>query len=172
MNTQTQDTNREDWLLWQFTDSALPTGGFVASAGLESATQAGHVTNNESLLLFLSSSIDNYAYSSLPFVTDTWWAIDIESPNNENLKDSVNDIEKIMEKIISLDDLYDACTSNYVTKRASKAQGVAMLTLFAKSFANENSKSNMKDFLVEKFKLRVRKEISYGHLPICFGLVT
>ncbi|CAG8654186.1 5283_t:CDS:2, partial [Racocetra persica] len=172
MNVQTQDTNREDWLLWQFTDSALPTGGFVASAGLESATQAGHVTNNESLLLFLSSSIDNYAYSSLPFVTDTWWAIDIESSNNEILKDSVNDIEKIMEKIIGLDDLYDACTSNYVTKRASKAQGVAMLTLFAKSFTNEDSQSNMKDFLVEKFKLRVRKEISYGHLPICFGLVT
>ncbi|CAG8517844.1 21187_t:CDS:2 [Cetraspora pellucida] len=176
MNAQTQNTNREDWLLWQFTDSALPTGGFVASAGLESATQAGHVTNTESLLLFLSSSIDNYAYSSLPFVTDTWWAVDIGSPGNENLndkeKDSVNNMEKIMEKIISLDNLYDACTSNYVTKRASKAQGVAMLTLFAKSFANEDSKPNMKDSVVEKFKLRVRKEISYGHLPICFGLVT
>ncbi|CAG8729941.1 13844_t:CDS:2 [Dentiscutata heterogama] len=176
MNSQTQDTNREDWLLWQFADSALPTGGFVASAGLESATQAGHVTNIESLLLFLSSSIENYAYSSLPFVTDTWWAVEIESSDDEILNykenDSMNVIDKIMEKIINLDDLYDAYTSNYVTKRASKAQGVAMLTLFTKSFADNDSKTKMKDLVIEKFKLRVRKEISCGHLPICFGLVT
>ncbi|CAG8667232.1 3074_t:CDS:2, partial [Scutellospora calospora] len=175
MNAQTQDINREDWLLWQFADSALPTGGFVASAGLESATQAGHVTDTESLLLFLSNSIENYAYSSLPFVTDTWWIVNVENLNCENLnnkEDFVDNTEEIMEKIISLDDLYNACTSNYVTKRASKTQGVAMLTLFTKSFANNNSKSKMKDFVVEKFKLRVRKEISHGHLPICFGLVT
>ncbi|CAG8646915.1 6823_t:CDS:1, partial [Gigaspora rosea] len=144
-----QDTNREDWLLWQFADSALPTGGFVASAGLESATQAGHVTNAESLLLFLSSSIENYAYSSLPFVTDTWWAVEAESSDDENLNCKENDfmsvIDKIMEKIINLDDLYNAYTSNYVTKRASKTQGVAMLTLFTKSFADNNSKTKMKD---------------------------
>ncbi|CAJ0916421.1 12543_t:CDS:2 [Entrophospora sp. SA101] len=63
------ENNREDWLLWQISDSALPTGGFVASSGLESAIQTGYVHDIPSLSIFLSSSIDNYAFSSLPFVT-------------------------------------------------------------------------------------------------------
>nr|CAG8482496.1 14444_t:CDS:2 [Entrophospora candida] len=63
------ENNREDWLLWQISDSALPTGGFVASSGLESAIQTGYVRDIPSLSIFLSSSIDNYAFSSLPFVT-------------------------------------------------------------------------------------------------------
>ncbi|CAJ0747606.1 21257_t:CDS:2 [Entrophospora sp. SA101] len=67
------ENNREDWLLWQISDSALPTGGFVASSGLESAIQTGYVHDIPSLSIFLSSSIDNYAFSSLPFVTGKLW---------------------------------------------------------------------------------------------------
>src|ERR1044071_3087694 len=123
-----QKNIKEDWLLWQFADSALPTGGFVASSGLEVAIQTGYVKDNNSLLLFLSSSIDNYAYSALPFVTDAWQVITSTS----------NDEDVMFENIIKLDYLYEACTSNVITKRASKAQGVAMLTLFSKSFSNED----------------------------------
>src|SRR5215204_4062509 len=111
--------NKEDWLLWQFADSALPTGGFVASSGLEVAIQSGYVKDTNSLLLFLSSSIENYAYSALPFVTDSWQVVTSTSADDDN---------KIFENIIQLDYLYNACTSNVITKRASKAQGVAMLT--------------------------------------------
>src|ERR1051325_8038120 len=131
MNNYTSQKNiyKEDWLLWQFADSALPTGGFVASSGLEVAIQSGYVKDTDSLLLFLSSSIENYAYSALPFVTDSWQVI---TPTST---DDYDDDDVIFKNIIKLDYLYDACTSNGITKRASKAQGVAMLTLFSKSFS-------------------------------------
>src|SRR6266496_6371239 len=116
MNNSTSQKNisREDWLLWQFADSALPTGGFVASSGLEVAIQTGYVKDNDSLLLFLSSSIENYAYSALPFVTDSWQVISSTSTDDDDVI--------IFENIIKLDYLYEACTSNVITKRASKAQ--------------------------------------------------
>ncbi|CAG8463991.1 3400_t:CDS:2, partial [Funneliformis caledonium] len=155
--------NREDWLLWQFADSALPTGGFVASSGLEVAIQTGYVKDSDSLSLFLSSSIENYAYSALPFVTDSWQVL-FETSNED----------VILESIIKLDHLYEACTSNVITKRASKAQGVAMLTLFSKSFGEEfgNEGRKVGDKVVDRLKFEVRKENTFGHLPITFGLVS
>ncbi|GBB88876.1 hypothetical protein RclHR1_01550010 [Rhizophagus clarus] len=166
-----KNINKEDWLLWQFADSALPTGGFVASSGLEVAVQSGYVKDNDSLLLFLSSSIENYAYSALPFVTDSWQII---SPTSNNGDD---DEALIFENIIKLDCLYESCTSNVITKRASKAQGVAMLTLFSKSFSEEFSndnegKRNIGDRIIDKFKFEIRKENAFGHLPVTFGLVS
>ncbi|CAB5395604.1 unnamed protein product [Rhizophagus irregularis] len=110
-NSATQkNINKEDWLLWQFADSALPTGGFVASSGLEVAVQSGYVKDNNSLLIFLSST-----------------------------------------------------------------QGVAMLTLFSKSFGEEFSKDNegkrnISDRIIDKFKFEVRKESTFGHLPVAFGI--
>lgn len=174
-NSATQkNINKEDWLLWQFADSALPTGGFVASSGLEVAVQSGYVKDNNSLLIFLSSSIENYAYSALPFVTDSWQVISQTSNNDDDNDD--NDA-LIFENIIKLDYLYETCTSNVITKRASKAQGVAMLTLFSKSFGEEFSednegKRNISDRIIDKFKFEVRKESTFGHLPVAFGLVS
>jgi urease accessory protein len=169
-STPQKDINKEDWLLWQFADSALPTGGFVASSGLEVAIQSGYVKDNNSLLLFLSSSIENYAYSALPFVTDSWQVI--PQTSNNDVDDAL-----IFENIIKLDYLYEACTSNVITKRASKAQGVAMLTLFSKSFSEEfnkdnEEKRNIGDRIIDKLKLEVRKENTFGHLPVTFGLVS
>ncbi|RIA80967.1 hypothetical protein C1645_729895 [Glomus cerebriforme] len=167
-NSTLKNINKEDWLLWQFADSALPTGGFVASSGLEVAIQSGYVKDINSLLLFLSSSIENYAYSALPFVTDSWKIITSTSTNDDDTL--------ILENIIKLDYLYEACTSNVITKRASKAQGVAMLTLFSKSFSkefsNDEEKRNVGDKVIDKLKFEVRKENAFGHLPITFGLVS
>ncbi|CAG8487443.1 8835_t:CDS:2 [Paraglomus brasilianum] len=149
--------HKEDWLLWQLSDSALPTGGFVASSGLESAIHSGNVHDITSLSNFLSSSIKNYAYSALPFVSDAYIAAE-----------SISDEHECYEHLERLDKLYDACTSNNVTKRASKAQGVAMLTLYSKSFAEEDDQGNN---VVSKFKKEVRKRSVDGHFPVCFGLV-
>ncbi|KAG9301879.1 hypothetical protein G9A89_004558 [Geosiphon pyriformis] len=163
---------QEDWLLWQLADSALPTGGFVASSGLESAVHSGYVSDVASLSLFTSSSITNYAHSSLPFMTDSWklgaafirYEVDLDG-------------ERMLTDLLKLDALCDACTTNIVSKRASKAQGVAMLTLFSKSFPFKLSKGKeMKgqkiNLTIEKFKSEIRHGFSYGHLSVCFGIVT
>jgi urease accessory protein UreF len=153
----TTSNHKEDWLLWQLSDSSLPTGGFVASSGLESAIHSSYVHDLASLSQFLSSSITNYAYSALPFVSDTYLVAEKDLGEHD-----------CYEQLERLDGLYDACTSNNITKRASKAQGLAMLTLYSKSFAVEDDKwSNV----VNKFKKEVLKKKVDGHFPVCFGLV-
>ncbi|ORY04842.1 urease accessory protein UreF, partial [Basidiobolus meristosporus CBS 931.73] len=142
------------WLLWMMADSALPTGGFVASSGLEASVQAGYVHNEETLLKFISSSVHNYALSTLPFVTKAYEISQSESTDDEKV-----------EQLIKLDDFYEASTSNAITKRASKAQGTAMLMLLSKSFGQLS-----KSVVGTKLKLQVRLGRIGGHLPVCFGM--
>jgi urease accessory protein len=69
-------------------------------------------------------------------------------------------------------------TLNHVAKRASKAQGVALLTLYAKGFAcppgfsDENHLSKSLTVLIDRLKLMVRGEETHGHLPVCWGVLT
>ncbi|KAJ1858421.1 hypothetical protein GGH12_002052 [Coemansia sp. RSA 1822] len=64
---------RETWLLWLLADSQLPTGGFVASAGLEAAMQARLIrenaseTDSDSFIGFIRGSTHNQARFALPF---------------------------------------------------------------------------------------------------------
>ncbi|KAK9768088.1 hypothetical protein K7432_001535 [Basidiobolus ranarum] len=155
MGIFTASSQHENWLLWMMADSALPTGGFVASSGLEASVQAGYVHSEETLLKFISSSVHNYAFSTLPFVTKGY-----QISESAELSD-----EEKYEQLIQLDDFYEASTPNTITKRASKAQGTAMLMLLYKSFG-ELSKS----VLATRLKQQVRLGRIGGHLPVCFGM--
>src|SRR4051812_44023731 len=67
-----------DWLLYILTDSALPTGGFVASSGLESAHQSGFLKTNApaNLAAFLRASAHTFAHSTVGFVRAGWDALE------------------------------------------------------------------------------------------------
>ncbi|KAJ3335273.1 hypothetical protein HDU93_005979 [Gonapodya sp. JEL0774] len=150
------------WLLYQLADSALPTGGFVASAGLEAAVATGLVraTDTDSLTRFLTSSIHTYAYSTVPFVEHAWRAVDevvgevvqcehrsVRKESGEIRADDAPESSPTVassfasrilcatETLVRLDRLYEASTSSAVARRASSTQGGAMLMLFSKSFA-------------------------------------
>src|SRR5580692_7970659 len=81
--------DKETYLLLILSDANLPTGSFVASAGLESTathalfhaptgtgtggTSDGHPASSSSvsdILAFLHNSVDTYARSALPFARD------------------------------------------------------------------------------------------------------
>ncbi|KAG2013340.1 urease accessory protein UreF [Coprinopsis cinerea AmutBmut pab1-1] len=79
--------------------------------------------------------------------------------------------------------MYEAQTLNHVARRASKAQGAALLTLYTKGFSRPASLAQFADpgllrqekrktTVVEQFKLRVRREDTQGHMPICWGVLT
>jgi urease accessory protein len=157
----------ETYILLLLGDSNLPTGSFVASSGLESYIKHGFASTSD----FIQDSLSNYARSSLPFVSDAHRVI--ETCQAGPIGDALTNIKR-------LDELYDAMTLNHVAKRASKSQGVALLTLYAKGFSRPSSAllpdSDQKDVrmgaLMHELKLLVRRGDAHGHLPICWGILT
>jgi urease accessory protein len=161
----------EDYLLLLLADSNLPTGSFVASSGLESYIKHGF----SSSLHFIRDSLSSYASSSLPFVSDTHHVVQRFAAHRTDILDST------LSDIRALDEFYESITLNHVTRRASKTQGVALLTLYSKGFSRppilhdasaQLPRESRLSTLIDQFKLSVRQDKSHGHLPICWGILT
>lgn len=93
-------------------DSALPLGSFAFSSGLES--YLAHTRPTSSFTTFLPLSISSYASTTLPFLLAAH-----RDPTT----------------IAALDDALDAAIICTVGKRASVAQGRALLGIWERSFA-------------------------------------
>jgi hypothetical protein len=61
--------SREDYILLMLADSALPTGGFIASNGLEASTKIGLVRSIPQLTAYIKSSLENLYTSTFPCIT-------------------------------------------------------------------------------------------------------
>jgi urease accessory protein len=101
------------WAFLQLADSALPTGGFAHSAGLEAACQLGRVTDARGVAGFMDALVWSLATSALPFATAA-------------LRDPA--------ALAALDRRCDASLSGHVANRASRAQGQALLRAAAAAF--------------------------------------
>ncbi|TDL28257.1 hypothetical protein BD410DRAFT_353859 [Rickenella mellea] len=191
------DESTQSYILLLLADGNLPTGSFVASSGLESYVKHGFFTNsssssstataaqtNKAIVDFIQDSLGTYARSALPFVSDAHIAMSRHNSMTSGLEESLHrDSEaSTLQQIKDLDFLYESMTLNEVTRRASKAQGVALLTLFSKGFSSplmphaspntELSMSASLEHFVDHYKLIVRREEAPGHLPICWGILT
>ncbi|KZL71344.1 urease accessory protein [Colletotrichum tofieldiae] len=93
-------------------DSALPLGSFAFSSGLES--YLAHTRGRSSFNVFLPESISAYASTTLPFVLAA---------------------HRDPETVAELDDYLDAAIICTVGRRASIAQGRALLSIWERSFA-------------------------------------
>jgi urease accessory protein len=181
-NVATDDD--ETYLLLLLADGNLPTGSFVASSGLESFVThgffGGSTDNITNTMNFIRDSVATYSRSALPFAADVHSVVTkmIAEGCTDNL--SAEPLDRTCEEIRVLDDLYEAMTLNHVARRASKSQGVALLTLYTKGFSPPASlpikqmtaRETLVGKLVDRYKLRIRKEESQGHLPICWGILT
>ncbi|KAJ8663471.1 hypothetical protein O0I10_000712 [Lichtheimia ornata] len=144
------------WLLYILTDSALPTGGFVASSGLEAMHQAG-LLNGDNLADFVISANMSYASNSTCFVRAGYEAMDDKDPLSR-LKECDSICEAVM-------------VANAVGRRASLAQGVAMIILYLKCFTETTKTNDLDISVMKKWKTLIRAEEVEGHFPVCFGLV-
>lgn len=181
------DSFDETYVLLLLADSNLPTGSFVASAGFESYGTHGFLSQSSAssgvqgraavagTVAFIQDSLHTYARSALPFVSDAHNVVDAF----KNLKGKPKmDHDATVNKLLELDELYETMTLNHVAKRASKTQGVALLTLYAKGFAcpsglsDEDHLSKSLAILIDRLKLMVRREETHGHLPVCWGVLT
>lgn len=163
----TMDT--ESYLVVLLADSNLPTGAFVASAGLESYIKHGF----SSVTSFVQESLSTYARSALPFVSDAHRVV--TSSDDHAFENETQDIQsKVLTELQRLDEMYESMTLNHVARRASKAQGVALLTLYARSFTPPAPTPTQKLYskLVDRYKLAIRRGDTPGHLPVCWGVMT
>ncbi|KAF9266343.1 urease accessory protein UreF [Marasmius fiardii PR-910] len=150
----------ETYLLLLLADSNLPTGSFVASAGLES-----YLTHAfKSTISFLEDSVSSYARSALPFVSDAHRIV-------SRYRSQRGPQGKVLADLTALDNLYESMTLNHVARRASRSQGVALLTLYSKAFSHKDKEKD-KSSLVAEYKLLIRREETPGHLPICWAILT
>lgn len=100
------------WTLHQLADSALPTGGFAHSGGLEAALQLGLVGTGD-LDAFLQEALWQCGAAALP-----WVAAAHASPG----------------RLPELDGACDAAMPVLVANRASRAQGRAFLRAVADAY--------------------------------------
>ncbi|KEY73298.1 hypothetical protein S7711_01417 [Stachybotrys chartarum IBT 7711] len=97
--------------LFLLSDSALPLGSFAFSSGLES--YQAHDSRNASFSVFLPSSLSSFAATALPFLLAA---------------------HRDPSRIADLDDQLDAAVICTVGRRASVAQGRALLGIWDRSF--------------------------------------
>ena len=173
----------ETYLLLLLADGNLPTGSFVASSGLESFVAhgffGGPTHHLDSTVDFIRDSVATYARSALPFVADVHQVV-MKAVVDGDPDDLAGPVDRVCEEIKSLDELYETMTLNHVAKRASKSQGVALLTLYTRGFSHPMSLSTKRATaretfvgkLVDQYKLKIRSEEVQGHLPVCWGILT
>ncbi|CAM9318325.1 unnamed protein product, partial [Phaeothamnion confervicola] len=111
--------------MWQLCDSALPTGGFAHSNGLEAAAAEGEVSTGDvqGLARFVQRSVASIASLQLPLLL----AAHAAAMSNRGIDDCV-------EVWAAVDRLTDASITNQVARRASVAQGNALLRIFSDVF--------------------------------------
>ncbi len=189
------DDQTESYLMLLLADGNLPTGSFVASSGLESYIKHGFFRSssssvasssalvNQHVVDFIKDSLSSYARSALPFVSDAHEVMAVFSCSmTDNAPESAVSARRdiALRRLHSLDDFYHTMTLNDVLRRASKAQGVALLTLYSKGFSlpqlakpEQQSRDDERIHkFVETFKTSIRREEMHGHLPVCWGVLT
>ncbi|WVQ68195.1 uncharacterized protein L199_006402 [Kwoniella botswanensis] len=189
-------------LLYVLLDSNLPTGGFVSSSGLESFAKHGFLSPlppsysssgasskrsiPEGISDFAKVEVENYSMTTCTFVMDAYQIVHkalslfLLQPH----EDMDLDVEGIVEDIIQVDKYNESTLLNHVGRRASKAQGVAMLTLYTRGLSNpagleevndidgeSNNKTRAKK-IINLYKRCIRGNRSPGHLAVCWGVMT
>jgi urease accessory protein len=141
------------------------------SAGLESSTKHGFLPANTSpagpspVIPFMDASLRQHARSTLSFVARAYGLA--ADPTSSSLA-----------QIGELDALYEAMTSNHVTRRGSKIQGVGMLTIWQKALkrpawlaGEESALERERGALMDALRLEVRLGKVVGHMPVAWGVL-
>jgi urease accessory protein len=154
----TNPTVDRDFLMLMLSDSNLPTGGFIASSGMESAiTQSPELlANPQELKRFVKVNLNSHAHTMIPALVKSYHAAKSVNTPDETLL--------ALQNLLEIDLFMDASMRpNIISREASRKQGIAFLTLATRSFLPRDS-------LLKQYKLKLRLNETAGHLSVVFGL--
>lgn len=158
--------------------SNLPTGGFIASSGLESYIQHGLLASDgaenkaEGVLRFLRKSLHAYARLSLPFLSSAHLLLlALPASSSADSSDDISATQNACDRLLQLDHQFETMSLNHIARRASTAQGIALLTLYERALAPEVEAEGKgpRQLLVERLRKAVRAGEALGHLPVGFA---
>lgn len=157
--TQHESLDPAAHALLLLSDSALPLGSFAFSSGLESYLAHRPSRHAPSFHSFLTLSLGSVAGTVLPYLLTAY-----KNPT----------------RLALLDDTLDACTLCHVARRASIAQGCALITLWEKAFkATVDPQVPAASALAQLSKGMKAKpgpepdgEVPCGHFAPIWGVVT
>ncbi|KAG0028025.1 hypothetical protein BGZ82_008643 [Podila clonocystis] len=187
------------WLLWQFLDSALPTGGFIASNGLEAFAKI-HPSNTspQEVEAYVNWSVHSAGYTNLPFVSAVWTLVDTWTAQDQGLKTEKGKqkaMQSVLRRIANLDREYDVFMNNAIQNAASRKQGDGIVMMGVKCFADQlkpvrnrnkghtaylgemdedeetGSELGPNIRILKPFKALLRSEETAGHYPIAFAMI-
>lgn len=153
-----------DWAVWQMVDSLYPTGGFAHSLGLEAAVQERLVTSGGApLARFLRATLHQSANFALPIVFAMHAAASSASDSDHGA---------LVDAVLDVNARATALLSNHVARKASLAQGAAMLRLALSTYGSDKDKDGDRFAVL----LAVRKEAKRRQQPgvhhaVVFALV-
>ncbi|GAA5996949.1 urease accessory protein UreF [Rhodotorula paludigena] len=213
MGAGSPSSSLEQYLLVLLSDSNLPTGGFVASSGLESWIQHGYLSlppparpsnapsptprprppAEASLLAFVALSLHSYARLNVPFLRAAHSAVSSLRPSRHpdptpstsssasSASPATAHVDAALSGVLAADALCEAMTLNHVARRASTAQGVALLTLYERALAPLPGEGGPSDedvkLLVRRYRAAVRTQqheagSANGHMSVAFAVLT
>ncbi|KAF9962421.1 hypothetical protein BGZ70_008056 [Mortierella alpina] len=137
----TTTVSTPSWLLWQFLDSALPTGGFIASNGLEAfAKLHPDSTSPRDVEAYVNYSVHACGYTNLPFINAVWTLVDTWTLRDRELKTERGKrraMESVLHRIGNIDREYDVFMNNAIQNAASRKQGDGIVMMGVKCFADQ-----------------------------------
>lgn len=169
--TRTMGSN--DWAIWQMVDSLYPTGGFAHSVGLEAAVQERIVTKTPTsttaspLNQFLRSTLHQTANFALPIVYTMHSAVEGGIGSSSKVE-GVGE-NAIVASFLEVNAHATALFSNHVAKKASFAQGAAMLRLAISTYHSKHD--DRFQVLVTIRKESKRQKHPGIHHAVVFALV-
>ena len=146
-------TNRRAALgVWHLTDSALPTGGFAHSAGLETFIQADTVSSPESFGAWLDGYLRQASYNEALAVR---FAVELQESNDPL-------VEKF-ELLKQLDQLCHACQTPKQIRTSMNSMG--------KRWTRVSAIVAPEDPLVEEYRRGVQSREMRGNPGVAAGLI-
>ncbi|KAF9183261.1 hypothetical protein BGZ51_004150 [Haplosporangium sp. Z 767] len=185
----TTTVSTPSWFLWQFLDSALPTGGFIASNGLEAfAKLHPHLTSIKDIESYVNWSVHSCGYTNLPFVTAVWKLVDEWTLRDSQLqteRGKAKAMKSVLHRIGNIDREYDVFVNNAIQNAASRKQGDGIIMMGVKCFADQLKHGPRDDDdgdlgenelgpnirILKPFKALLRSEEVAGHYPIAFAMI-